>query len=205
MLVIIDYGMGNLRSIQNKIQRIEKDVKISSKIEDIECADKLILPGVGSFAVGMENIKSFDLLTVLNRKVIKERTPILGICLGMQLFTSSSEEGHAEGLGWIRAKTIRFHNDEKNKEIKIPHMGFNSIKIIKSSRLLDQISDGSPFYFVHSYHVVCEEESDIVATTLYGYNFSSVIEAGNIDGVQFHPEKSHDAGFQLLKNFINMV
>jgi imidazole glycerol-phosphate synthase subunit HisH len=205
MLVIIDYGMGNLRSIQNKIQRIEKDVKISSKIEDLECADKLILPGVGSFAAGMENIKSFDLLAALNKKVIEERTPILGICLGMQLFTSCSEEGNAKGLGWVKARTIRFRHDEKNNEIKIPHMGFNSIKIIKSCGLLDQISDGSLFYFVHSYHVVCEEESDIVATSLYGYNFSSVIEAGNIMGVQFHPEKSHDAGFQLLKNFINKV
>ena len=205
MIVIVDYGMGNLRSILNKLQRMDVKAIISSKVEDIEKAEKLILPGVGSFATGMDNLEKYDLIPILNKKVIKEKKPILGICLGMQLVTKRSEEGNADGLGWIDAETKKFDFGRKNIGLKIPHMGWNSIDIRRDSLLLKDIFINSTFYFVHSYHVCCNGTNSIVATTNYGYDFTSVIQKENIFGTQFHPEKSHKNGIRLLKNFVECV
>lgn len=203
MIVVVDYGAGNLRSIINKIERLGINVKVSSKKEDILAADKLILPGVGYFAKGMENLRATGLIPVLEQKVLKEKTPILGICLGMQFFSDFSEEGNAKGLGWIKAKTVKF--DFKDNKLKVPHMGWNQIKINKKSPLFDGISKNKEFYFVHSYHMVCENSEDVLSTTNYGINFVSAVSKGNIYGVQFHPEKSHLEGIKIVKNFVEKI
>jgi glutamine amidotransferase len=205
MIVIVDYGMGNLRSILNKLQRMDAEAVISSKVEDIEKAEKLILPGVGSFATGMGNLDNYNIIPILTKKVIEDKTPILGICLGMQLLTRRSEEGNADGLGWIDAETKQFEFEGNNIKLKIPHIGWNTIDIRRESALLKDIPTNSTFYFVHSYHVCCNGTNSVVATTNYGYDFTSVIQKENMFGVQFHPEKSHKSGVRLLKNFVECV
>jgi len=202
-IVIINYGMGNLRSVYNKFKRMGIDCIISSKKEDIESAEKLILPGVGHFKYGMENLRKLDLIDPLNKKVIQENILILGICLGTQLFCKYSEEGDCEGLGWIDAEVVKFRVSDKIK-YKIPHMGWNNVKIINSNKLDNVISNINHFYFVHSYHLKCNNHSDIWMTTDYDYKFVSAVHRDNIYGTQFHPEKSHDAGYDLLKMFAEL-
>ncbi|MBS3157311.1 imidazole glycerol phosphate synthase subunit HisH [Candidatus Woesearchaeota archaeon] len=198
MIVIIDYGMGNLHSVLKAFRRIGADAIVSSKKEDIAKAEKLVLPGVGHFKRGMENLREMGLIGALNKKVIEEKTPILGICLGMQLFTKFSEEGDAGGLGWIDAKTIKFNLGDK---FRVPHMGWNNIKIEKDNKIFSNLNKEDYFYFVHSFHVNCKNKEDILSITEYGKKFISAIQKENIIGVQFHPEKSHDAGLEILKNF----
>ncbi len=202
MIVVVDYGMGNLGTVAAKIKKMDTSVVITSNPEEISKADKLILPGVGSFKAGMENLRNRNLISILDKKVVGEKTPILGICLGMQLFTKKSEEGFVDGLGWIDAETIRFRFNDSQNGLKIPHMGWNTIKIKNSHPLFTNLGDQSRFYFVHSYHVLCEHPENIIAETEYGYLFPSAIVKENILGVQFHPERSHKYGIKLLKNFV---
>lgn len=204
MIVIVDYGMGNLRSIKHKFDRMGIPSAISSDVEEIARADKLILPGVGNFAAAMQNLEKLRLIPILEKKVIDEKTPILGICLGMQLLTGSSEEGHASGLGWIDAETVRFNFGDANAGLKIPHMGWNSVSILRDSQILDGIDNNLRFYFVHSYHVACKDQCNAVAKTCYGYDFPPIIQKGHIYGIQFHPEKSHGQGIKILKNFASV-
>lgn len=201
MITIIDYGAGNLGSIKNMIRKIGFDAKVSSNVEEILEASKLILPGVGSFDFGMKQLNNSGLIDTLNVKVLEEKIPILGICLGVQLFTNQSEEGDLKGLSWFNAETVKFSFSKPNK-LKIPHMGWNEIVKKKESRLLEDISLESRFYFVHGYHLKCNELNDSLLETNYGYNFVSAIEKNNIVGVQFHPEKSHKFGMKILYNFI---
>ena len=201
MIVIVDYKMGNLGSVMNIIKKIGHSAIISSDIETISKADKLILPGVGSFEKAMQNLRDLNLIDVLNKKVIDQKTPILGICLGMQLLTNYSEEGNVEGLKWINAETKKF-TLENNPELKIPHMGWNEVIIPKSNPLCEDLYEGSRFYFVHSYHVNCLSDDNILMTTNFGNEFTSAVVRENIFGVQFHPEKSHKFGMKLLKNFL---
>lgn len=202
MLVIIDYGLGNLRSILHKLHKIKIEACISSNVAEIEKADKLILPGVGHFAIGIKNIYDLNSIDVLIRKVLEEKTPILGICLGMQLLTRRSEEGSVDGLGWVNAQTNKFNFNSSDEKLKIPHVGWNTIKITKKSKLLEGIPTGSRFYFTHSYHLAFVENDKVLATTDYGYDFVSVIQKDNIYGTQFHPEKSHKIGMKIIQNFI---
>lgn len=200
MIVIINYGAGNLGSMLNMFKKIGHAAILGNTVEDIEKADKLVLPGVGSFDAGMEKLNSSGLKDVLNYKVLDKKTPILGVCLGLQLMTDRSDEGELKGLGWISAETKKFELD--SSKFKIPHMGWNEIKIEKKSNLFVGMEEQeNRFYFVHSYHLVCNEPSDILVSTNYGYDFTCGVERGNILGVQFHPEKSHKFGMQLLKNF----
>lgn len=199
--IIINYGMGNLGSIANMIKKIGGKVEITNDISIIKNAKKLILPGVGSFDRAMNNLEELNLIDVLKTKVIKEKTPILGICLGMQLMANKSEEGNKNGLGFIKGEVKKFSFNRKNK-FKIPHMGWNFIKIKKENPLLIDLNNQSRFYFVHSYHFVYEDEKDVLTTTNYDYDFVSSFAKENIIGVQFHPEKSHKFGMKLLKNFI---
>ncbi len=203
MIIITDYGMGNLRSVQNKFRRMGNECKISSKHDDILKADKLILPGVGHFKHGMKQLKELRLIDILNKKVIEEKTPILGICLGTQIFAKHSEEGDCDGLGWIDAGVVKFTVSDKIK-FKVPHMGWNDVKVINSTNLDKGLKEDDQFYFVHSYHLQCENPSDIWMTSIYDYEFTSAIHHGNIYGTQFHPEKSHDAGYELLKKFAEL-
>lgn len=204
MIVIIDYGMGNLGSIANMLKKIGAHAIISSDIAVIAEADKLILPGVGAFNNGMRNINDAGILSVLTDRVIKNKTPILGICLGMQLLTARSEEGVLPGLGWIDAETVKFNFNNKHLNLKIPHMGWNTIMVCKENSLFKGLGHEPRFYFIHSYHVVCKKEDDIIAKTFFGYEFVSAFAKDNIAGVQFHPEKSHKFGMKLLQNFVEI-
>jgi glutamine amidotransferase len=200
MIVIIDYGMGNIGTIAAKIKKLDQSVIVSSDTDDIERADKLVLPGVGSFKAAMQNFYNLGIMSALERQVMRNKIPILGICLGMQLFTRNSEEGGCPGFGWIDADTVRFN--EADQSLRIPHMGWNTITIKNPCLLLSGIENGSRFYFSHSYYVRCCNPDDIIATTEYGYEFCSIVNHKNIYGVQFHPERSHKRGFSLLSSFI---
>jgi len=202
MIVIVDYGIGNLSSILNMLKKIGVEATISSNISDIKKAKKLILPGVGAFDNGMRNLHDSGLVPVLNKRVAKDKIPVLGICLGMQLFSKKSEEGKRQGLGWIDAETTRFRFDQNKRGLKIPHMRWNSLIIQKKSPLFNDFYPDSRFYFVHSYHVNCNNEEDILTKTHYGFDFVSSILKGNIIGVQFHPEKSLKFGMKFLENFV---
>jgi len=202
-IVIVDYGMGNLRSIYKKFKRMDLECLISSQKEEIKKADKLILPGVGHFKAGMNHLKNLDLFDLLSNKILYEKTPILGICLGIQLFCKHSEEGNCDGLGWIDAEVVRFCVSGTIK-YKVPHMGWNNVKIINKNSLDEGINNNDEFYFVHSYHHKCNNASDIWMTTSYDYEFVSAIHYDNIYGTQFHPEKSHDAGNEILKKFAEL-
>lgn len=201
-IAIVDYGMGNLRSVSKKLSKIGFDSILTSKPEDIELCDRLILPGVGHFEKGMQNLKSLGLIEPLRKFAFEDKKPILGICLGMQMFTDFSEEGDTEGLGFIKAKTMKFNFPDK--KLKVPHMGWNSITRRNSHPILDGISENEMFYFVHSYYVKCDLGSNEIALTTYGLEFSSIIAAENLIGVQFHPEKSHEWGELLIRNFCEM-
>lgn len=202
MITIIDYKTGNLGSIQNILKRIGEQSVVTSDKNVIAKAKKLVLPGVGAFDTGMRNLNDLGLVEVLNEKVINEKTPVLGICLGMQLLSGGSEEGSLPGLGWIRAKTVRFQFRD-TIEYKIPHMGWNFIKQYKASRLFENMYPEARFYFVHSFYFRADNPEDIVTSTTYETEFTSSVEHENILGVQFHPEKSHKFGMKLLKNFVD--
>ena len=203
MIAIIDYGMGNLSSVKRKMDRIGVDSIITSRIKEITSSDKIILPGVGHFAKAVSEIKNRGLWQLLSEQVLVEKKSILGICLGMQLMARHSDEGDSEGFGWIDAKVIRFKVSDTIR-FKVPHMGWNTTNLIKESHLFKKIDLNPEFYFVHSYHIHCNNANDILAETIYDYPFTSAIQKGNIFGVQFHPEKSHDAGELLLRNFADL-
>jgi glutamine amidotransferase len=202
MITIVDYKTGNLGSIQNILKRIGEESVVTSEISEIARATKLILPGVGAFDTGMRNLAELNLIDILNRKVIEEKIPVLGICLGMQLLSRGSEEGSLPGLGWIDAETLRFRFHDTN-EYKIPHMGWNFILQNKTGKLFDNMYPDPRFYFVHSYFFKALKPEDILTSTTYEIEFTSSVERGNILGVQFHPEKSHKFGMKLLKNFVD--
>lgn len=199
MITIVDYGMGNLGSVQNMLRYIDAESEITADLGKIAAANKILLPGVGAFDAAMQKINDSGLKDVLNKKALEDKVPLLGICLGMQLLTSSSEEGKLAGLGWIPAKTVKFSFDDK--AMKVPHMGWNTIKLKKDHAVVAALPDEPKFYFVHSYYVSADNENDVLATTHYGNDFHSMIQKDNIIGAQFHPEKSHKYGMALLKNF----
>lgn len=202
-MVIIDYGMGNLRSVQKKLEQVGARVMVSDDPFIIEKAEKLVLPGVGHFANGVNKLKTMDLWDVLNKRVIEDKVPILGICLGMQLMARHSDEGNGFGLDWFDAEVVRFDIVDK-LSFKVPHMGWNNAVVNKESALLSGLSSEAMFYFVHSFHMVCNNQEDILTITEYEYAFTSAIQKGNIYGTQFHPEKSHDWGEAIFKNFVKL-
>lgn len=198
MITIIDYGMGNLGSIKNMLKKIGVNSLITNNKNEINSAEKLILPGVGAFDKAVSNLEKLDLLGLLNKKVLEEKVPILGICLGMQLLGNSSEEGSKKGLGWIDGDVLKFDID---KTLKVPHMGWNRVYPVKENVLFKNMYPEPRFYFVHTYYFKCNNKEDILATTEYGGKFVSAVNKENIYGVQFHPEKSHKFGMKLLENF----
>jgi len=203
LVTIVDYGMGNLHSVKKKLDRLKTTSSITSNPRDIIKADKIILVGVGHFAKAMKNIKELGLLDALSEVAIIKKKPVLGICLGMQLMAKDSEEGNTEGLGWLDANVRKMQVDDTLK-FKIPHTGWNKITQSKKSHLMKGIPESSEFYFVHSYYLRSNETSNILNETEYCFKFTSAIEKDNIFGVQYHPEKSHDVGEVLLKNFISL-
>jgi glutamine amidotransferase len=203
MIVVVDYGMGNVGSILNLLRKAGAEATLSSDPVVLLKANRLILPGVGAFDAGMHNLMNSGFVDALNHKVLQERTPILGICLGFQLFTRSSEEGQKPGLGWLDAQTVKFSFDNASKQLKIPHMGWNNISICKPTPLFPNPQQEQRFYFVHSFYVQCNKPSDILTRTVYGNEFTSSACRNNILGVQFHPEKSHRFGLELFKAFLS--
>ena len=200
---VVNYGMGNIHSVIRKLKVVGAKFQMIENEHDFESVDKIILPGVGHFGKAMENLGSKNLIAALNKAVIEDKKPILGICLGMQIMTEASDEGDAAGLGWIKGRVKHF-KPKDNLRFKVPHMGWNQVKINKSSHLFNEISDGSEFYFVHSFYFESEDESINLNITSYESDFVSAFEKGNIFGVQYHPEKSFHAGTQLFKNFISL-
>jgi imidazole glycerol-phosphate synthase subunit HisH len=198
MITIIDYGMGNLGSIENMIKKIGVETEITNDIEVIGRAEKIILPGVGAFDKAMENLQLLNLINVLNNKALVDKVPLLGICLGMQLLAKSSSEGKKKGLGWIDAQVLKFDIDAS---YKVPHMGWNITVQKKESDLFSNMYKNPRFYYVHSYYFACNNIEDRLTETNYGGEFTSSVNKGNIYGVQFHPEKSHKFGMKLLENF----
>lgn len=201
MITIVNYGMGNLASIANMLKKAGHRALISGDPEEIAKASKLIVPGIGAFDMGMANLAQLKLLDILNKKVLDEKVPTLGLCLGLQLFSTSSEEGSLPGLGWIDMESERFKFSGENEHLKIPHISWNTIEKTGPHPLLEGLDNESRFYFVHSYHQVTAHPELVLAKTEYGYPFASILGRENVMGVQFHPEKSHKFGMQLLKNF----
>lgn len=202
-IVIVDYKMGNLFSVKKKIEKFNANAIISSDKDELHKADKFILPGVGHFKKAMNNLKELNLIETLEEEIIQKKKPILGICLGMQLMAKFSEEGNVEGFGWFDAAIKKFEVANKIK-FKIPHMGWNTINQSKKSLLMKNIPENSEFYFVHSFYMKCNNKYDVLNETSYEKTFCSAVENDNVFGVQYHPEKSHDAGIQILKNFIDL-
>lgn len=202
-IVIVDYGMGNIFSLRKVIDRIGFQSRISADPDEVKRAKRIILPGVGHFGKAMSNLRNANLVESLNEAVLVNKTPVLGICLGMQLMARHSEEGDSEGLNWFDANVVKF--DIKDKVMfKVPHVGWNTATHEKpGSKLLSGVDMDDEFYFVHSYHVEPSNKNEILSQTPYEVSFVSAIERDNIYGVQFHPEKSHKAGEQMIRNFLN--
>lgn len=207
MIKVLDYGMGNTASMLNMVRKAGGKAELCSAPTALEGASAIILPGVGAFDNGMSKLDSSGLLDDLHRKVLEEKVPFLGVCLGMQLLFDKSEEGQLPGLGWVRGSVNRFDFSSLPLEdsLKIPHMGWNVVNPKAFDNLYCGLENEARFYFVHSYHVHCAESSDVLATAKYGYEFTCSVQHENIWGAQFHPEKSHRFGVQFLKNFIEEV
>lgn len=201
MIAVIDYGIGNVNSIVNMLKKIGVEAILAKQPEDILKADKLILPGVGSFDTGMQKLKDSGLMDNLVEHAISKGKPLLGICLGMQMLGRCSEEGSEEGLGFIPFETKRFRLEEK-KYLKVPHMGWNIVSIeLKDDFIVQNLEEIQRYYFVHSYHAVCDDDRYVLMKCNYGYPFAAAVKHNNIYGFQFHPEKSHKFGMALLENF----
>ena len=202
MIIVVDYGMGNLRSVAKALEKVGFDVKVSSNPQDIKDAKGIVVPGVGAFGDAIHNLERFGLLDEVV-KAVEEGKPYLGICLGLQiLFEYGYEFGEHEGLGLLKGKVIRFENKEG---YKVPHMGWNQVWIKQKEGLFSDIKEGEYFYFVHSFYAVPSEEKDIASITDYSVDFCSAVQKDNIWAVQFHPEKSQKAGLKLLENFKTFV
>jgi glutamine amidotransferase len=198
---VVDYGLGNLRSVAGAIERVGHEPVVASDPDALEQTERLVLPGVGAFGDGMRNLHMRGLVEPLSRFVLDEGRPVLGICLGAQLLATESDEfGAHQGLGWIEGTVRRIV--PPNPSLRVPHVGWNSIRKVRDSVLLDGLPDEPLFYFVHSYHVICADESSVIADCEYGVAMTAVFQRANVHGVQFHPEKSQLAGLTLLQNFL---
>jgi glutamine amidotransferase len=199
MIVIIDLGISNVASVSNMIRVAGIEFAVTRDPKVVEAAERLVIPGVGAFDEAMSRLEQARLLPVLHRRVLVDRVPVLGVCLGMQLLSQGSDEGTRPGLGWVRGRTRRFDLPMSDK-LRIPHMGWNTVSQVRAN---DVLRGQTPerYYFAHSYFVECDDRLDIIAQTSYGVTFTSAVQRGHIWGVQFHPEKSHTIGMQVFKNF----
>jgi imidazole glycerol-phosphate synthase subunit HisH len=201
MITIINYGLGNIRAFVNVYKQLNIPINIATQCDDLKKATKVILPGVGAFDYAMQRLEISGMRQTLDEVVLHQHVPVLGICVGMQMFACSSEEGSLPGLGWIDGKVKRFNRSILSRSMVVPHMGWNNIKPVKIDGLLQEIDLDAHFYFLHSYYFQCHRSEDVIAVTDYGEEFACVVNSGNIFGVQFHPEKSHQWGIRLLENF----
>jgi glutamine amidotransferase len=201
MITIIDYGLGNVLAFVNVYNRLNIPVKVAKTVADLAGATRLILPGVGSFDHAMEQFDRSGMRQPVEQLVVQERIPVLGICVGMQMLAKSSDEGRLPGLGWIDGKVRRFDQATMPKGTNLPHMGWNDVTPTAPGGLFKGLERDARFYFLHSYYFECEQQSSALALTDYGREFSCAVRRDNVYGVQFHPEKSHHFGSQLLSNF----
>lgn len=201
MIAIIDYGLGNVMAFANIYKNLDIPFKIAKNKADLKDISKIILPGVGAFDHAMESLQNSGMREVIDELVLEKKVPVIGICVGMQMLAQSSDEGALSGLGWINAKVKKFDSSTLDKNSPLPHMGWNSINIAHENALLEHIDNEARFYFLHSYYFECHDKQDSVATAFYGDDFTCIVNKENIYGVQFHPEKSHHNGIQLLENF----
>ena len=201
MIAIIDYGLGNIRAFANVYKNLNIPFQIVTNSGDLKDATKIILPGVGAFDYAMERLQKSGMRDTLNELVLNRKMPVLGICVGMQMMALSSEEGSLPGLGWIDGVVKKFDTSALKHGTLLPHMGWNNVQPTGGNKLFNGLDARSIFYFLHSYYFLCHNDRDIIATTDYGGSFTCAAGFGNIYGVQFHPEKSHQWGIQLLKNF----
>jgi len=204
MIALIDYGLGNIRAFANVYKKLNIPVTIAKRAEELREIDKIILPGVGSFDYAMNRLNDSGLREKLDDMVLNKKIPVLGICVGMQMLAKSSEEGILPGLGYIDGFVKRFDPSDFSHQVCIPHMGWNDVKSIRTNKLMVNLEQNARFYFLHSYYFHCNRKEDTIAATDYSIEFSSAVNNCNVYGVQFHPEKSHQWGIQLLKNFANI-
>jgi len=204
MIAIVDYGLGNIRAFANVYKNLNVPFKIVSNSESLKNAKKIILPGVGAFDQAMKLLDDSGMRALLDELVLKDQIPVLGICVGMQMLAKSSEEGFLPGLGWIKGIVKKFDSSTLTHSTHLPHMGWNNVIPKNECTLLGKLDKESRFYFLHSYYFQCDDNNNIAAVANYGIQFACAVNSGNIYGVQFHPEKSHYNGIQLLKNFANL-
>ena len=204
MITIIDYGVGNVLAFQNVFKRLSIPSKIAKCENDLMGSSKLILPGVGHFDYTMSQLNNSGMRDRLDELVLKEKIPVIGICVGMQMMAKKSDEGTLDGLCWIDANVKKFDEATINHHTKLPHMGWNDVKPNENHPLFKGLEQQAIFYFLHSFYFKCSNEENSISKTDYGINFSSSIQHDNIYGIQFHPEKSHSYGERLLKNFANL-
>lgn len=204
MIKIIDYGLGNILAFLNVYKRLDIPAKIAKTPSDLEDATRLILPGVGAFDHAMELLQRSGMRQALDDVVLGQSVPVLGICVGMQIFASSSDEGDLPGLGWVDGCVKKFDPTLLSHRIQLPHMGWNDVTPVISSDLFSGLENDAQFYFLHSYYFHCIDREHVLAETHYGTTFSCAVRSKNIYGVQFHPEKSHHYGVRLLKNFAEL-
>lgn len=203
-VTVIDYGLGNFMSVVKMLDKIGAEVNVATEGREILNARKLILPGVGSYDRGITRLEERGLARALKEAVLEKRTPVLGICLGMQLFSTSSEEGSLDGLGFLDEKVVRFEGEDFGARLKVPHMGWNTVEGDNCHFLFKGMPSPMRFYFAHSFYYSCRDQGVVIGTTEYGHRFPSVIGRDNILGVQFHPEKSHIYGMTLLRNYAEL-
>ena len=204
MITIVDYGLGNIRALLNVYRRLNIEVETARNAEELRGASKLILPGVGSFDHAMEQLGRSGMREALDDLVLRQHVPVLGVCVGMQILGRDSDEGTLPGLGWIEGRVRTLESLMSVERFPVPHMGWNDVCPSVSNRLFDQLESGARFYFLHSYYFHCDREEDAIAIASYGTEFACAVNAANIFGVQFHPEKSHQYGARLLQNFAEM-
>lgn len=204
MITIIDYGLGNINAFMNVYNRLGIPAKVAKSSEELQGADKLILPGVGAFDHAMELLHASGMRETLEQMVLSRKVPVLGICVGMQILAASSEEGTRAGLGWVRGRVRAFSSVPATAELPLPHMGWNDVTVSDGERLLKGLEGEARFYFLHSYFFDVEDRVSMIASATYGTEFCCAVREGNVYGVQFHPEKSHHFGTNLLKNFAEL-
>ncbi len=204
MIAIIDYGVGNINAFVNIYKKLGSKVKIARKPEDLSGAEKLILPGVGHFHYAMQRFSDSGMRETSEDLVLNQKVPVLGICVGMQMLANRSDEGGLPGLGWIPASVKKIDSSTLEHSTRLPHMGWNDIHVPTLNPLMINLENAARFYFLHSYYFECNNPSDSIATVEYGAEFTCAVNHSNIYGVQFHPEKSHHFGIQLLKNFYDL-
>ncbi|KQT17894.1 imidazole glycerol phosphate synthase subunit HisH [Chryseobacterium sp. Leaf404] len=204
MITVVDYGIGNIRAFVNIYEKLQISVKTARNIEDLKDAEKLILPGVGSFDFAMGNLENSGMKDGLNHLVLEKKVPVLGVCLGMQLMADASDEGKSKGLGWIKGQVKKIDAAKVPHQSKLPHMGWNEVCFTKKSVLLDDVENNSLFYFLHSYYLDCYQKDKVLGVSDFAGEFASAVHHENIYGTQFHPEKSHSRGEKLLFNFAKL-